>query len=690
MESLSAVPALSPERAMPVASCRVVLGVMLWLSAAVFLAASDCNPRRAPALYSVTIENEGSTALGEYPVAVALDQNNFTFSHFDRDGSEVAAWDAGSRKPLPHWLESYDSKAGKGLLWIKVPFVQAQGQFQVWLTAGRIPRCSLRPGNGYEVFPFFSHVDDLRNWHREPSLSLTNAVTVGPLHVEDRQVIQSDGLYNSTPSVAKAGNSDWVLSYLKGTNHINGHTVVLRRSEDEGKTWSPEVVYFDTSKPDPSLVTAPNGELLISFVKQNPNAISGAAYSRSNDDGLTWGPFTFFDNPVSNTFAMTSYVSTRDDGMYGAGYGPSTADPTLESPSLWISTDDGITWTKRSEIAQAGDPGANETGIARVGRGSLLAIERSDNNVDTYGRRSDNRGMTWGPLLSYTTQLGALQFPQMIRTNGALIVLGRQELAIPGVAGNLGSPQQFVAYVSYDEGRTFRYGTVLDTYTGLSIDGGYCWPLRMSDGRIFVVYYADSHDLRQPDIKSLILRVDEPHEREGPALHLLTQLAATQATHALSFGLSRYSLDFRFRSRPTPAGSQFSVGLSGSSDDTQMDLVRWELPSTHATDPTSISGFIANGEFVPLLNSFAYGQEYRVRTIVDEMEGTEEPQILDLFGQVTEDMPAQPFAHGTTLHPSALTIGNNSTLRATDTLLDFVFIRPVAEEEPDISLTRIH
>jgi hypothetical protein len=43
---------------------------------------------------------------------------------------------------------------------------------------------------------------------------------------------------------------------------------------------------------------------------------------------------------------------------------------------------------------------------------------------------------------------------------------------------------------------TFGDRTVLDTYTGQIIDGGYCWPLLIRIGKVFVVYYADSHNLR--------------------------------------------------------------------------------------------------------------------------------------------------------------------------------------------------
>ena len=464
-------------------------------------------------------------------------------------------------------------------------------------------------------------MNDLKHWRRDSSLSLTDDITIGPFTTERRQVIESDGTYNSTPSVVRAANGDWVLSYLKGVNHVNSHLVILRRSQDHGEIWSPEVAYFDTSKPDPSLARNPNGELFISFVKKDLSADIGAAYSRSPDNGLTWGPFAFLDHPVNNTAAFSALFATGDHTMYGVGFGPSTANHTLNSPTLWISTDDGATWTKRSELIQPGEPGLNETSIIRTGPESLLAISRADDGANTYGRRSDDMGVTWGPLISYTVQVGAIQSPQLIHADGVLILLGRQGLGIPGGSLTVGFPRQLVVYVSYDEGKSFHYGTVLDTYTGQTIDGGYCWPLRMSDGRIFVVYYADSHNLRQPDIKSLILRVAEPRNRESSSMHLVTQLAASQATHALNFGLSRYSLDFRFRSRPTPAGNQFSVSLSGNGTSSPVDLVRWELPSTHAADPTSISGFISDGQFVPLLTSFEYEQSYRIRTIVDETTG---------------------------------------------------------------------
>jgi len=35
-------------------------------------------------------------------------------------------------------------------------------------------------------------------------------------------------------------------------------------------------------------------------------------------------------------------------------------------------------------------------------------------------------------------------------------------------------------------------------------------------------------------------------------------------------------------------------------------------------------------------------------------------------------------------------IGNNADRRATDTLLDFIFTRPLADVEPQVTVSRVH
>jgi hypothetical protein len=111
---------------------------------------------------------------------------------------------------------------------------------------------------------------------------------------------------------------------------------------------------------------------------------------------------------------------------------------------------------------------------------------------------SDDSGETRCTQIDYTSQIGVLQAPQLLQVRNALLLFGRQWDYVK-------LPHELVVFASYDGGSTFTDRTVLDTYTGLAIDGGYCSPLLRSDGKIFVVYYADSNNLQKPDIKSLVL-----------------------------------------------------------------------------------------------------------------------------------------------------------------------------------------
>jgi len=649
-----------------------------------------CDPGQAVQVLSATIQNSGTGDLQNYALAVPFDKNTFNFAMASADGHDLAVWDAATKSTLPFWVEAYDPHSGKALLWVKVPILKAGISQLIWITAGSIPHCSAQTSNGYKVFPFFSDVTDTANWTPDGHIAISNSLTTGPFTIQNRKVIESDGNYNSSPGLAQASNGDWVLAYRKGIAHTISPSVVLRRSQDQGQTWSDEVSYFSTPGTDPSLVRTPGGDLLLELIKKDSTGKSGSAYTRSTDYGITWAPFTFLDQPVNNTSALPTLFVNDGANIYAAGYGPSTFD-ALESPFLWSSQDDGLTWQKVAEMRHPGEPGTNETAIAKVGATTLLSIMRTEDSHTTYGNYSMDMGNTWGPFISYTSQVGVIQLPQLIQVGSALILLGREIDGLPNGPGlPPGGAHQLAAFVSYNGGQNFDYGTVLDDYTGSQIDGGYCWPLVMEDGRLFVVYYADSQNLSKPDIKSLILKIDAPGTVPSSSIHVKGHGEPGHATQTLNISSTRYALDFRFRSHEIPMGSEFSVSLQNVDSGQATTLVNWDLPSVLAPSPGIFSGFTANGNFVALLNSFAYDQPYRIRTVVDEAQGTQQGTVMDQFGAVLNTTDQQPLAQTLSSHANTVVIGNNGDLRATDTLLDFIFVHEVAAVEPSVSVTRVH
>jgi hypothetical protein len=88
---------------------------------------------------------------------------------------------------------------------------------------------------------------------------------------------------------------------------------------------------------------------------------------------------------------------------------------------------------------------------------------------------------------------------------------------------------------------------------------------------------------------------------------------------------------------------------------------------------------------VQVLNSFTYGQVYRLRTVVDEGLATQQASVLDEFGVVISTTRPLPLAESVS-HAATIAIGNDSAFRTTDTLLDFVFVRPAAQTEPTVTV----
>lgn len=653
--------------------------------------AAVCEPSHAKQVLSISLQNQAGDDLRDYPVAIAFDSTTFDFAKAAADGSDLALWDAASGAPLPFWLEAYDKTARRGLIWTKVSALPGAGSPTLWLTSGALPHCSPSLSNGYGVFPFFSDVNDAAGWAASGHLQVTDTITSSPFTVQERNVIVSDGAYNSTPGVAEAANGDWVLAYRKGTGHIVVPNVILRRSTDQGKSWSPEVAYFNTPGTDPTVMRTPGGDLILELIKKDAaSGLSGSAYTRSVDNGVSWSPFTFLDQPVDRTAALPTLWVNDGTMIYAVGYGPSSFDDS-HSPFFFSSSDDGLTWNKGPELRVAGDPGANESALAKIGSNGLLTIMRTDDNRETYGRFSSDVGATWGPLVSYTSQVGVLQLPQLIQAGSALLLLGRETSGLKNAPGlPQGAAQQLAVFVSYDEGQNFAYGTVLEDYTGAQVDGGYCWPLLMNDGRVFVVYYADSQNLRKPDIKSLVLKLDPPQASPSSSLHISNRAGLDLAAHSLDLSATRYSVEFRFRSREIPIGTQFAVDVQGMDANQQpVTLVNWELPSTQAADPGNFSGINANNQFLPILDTFNYDHNYRIRTLVDENQQTQEGEVLDSFGALLDTSGPQPLAQGLGGHVANLLIGNHSDRRATDTMLDFIFVRPVAAVEPQVTVSRL-
>ena len=104
----------------------------------------------------ITVTEQSGNNLTDYQVLIELNSSNFDFSHANSDGSDIRFYDG--ENVLPHWIEKWDSDNQEAKIWVKVPFIPANGNATFYMYYGNasVPSAS----NAKEVFIFFDDFED--------------------------------------------------------------------------------------------------------------------------------------------------------------------------------------------------------------------------------------------------------------------------------------------------------------------------------------------------------------------------------------------------------------------------------------------------------------------------------------------------------------------------------------------------
>lgn len=270
-----------------------------------------------------------------------------------------------------------------------------------------------------------------------------------------------------------------MVTYNRNSGHTSGIAQIYRLSTDQGATWSDEVVIRLTSVPDPGLTAMENGDLLFTAAKVGPTGKSQGYYQRVTNNGSTFSAITYFTpNPPFSygTFPPGAQMVIQRNGKLCTALYEPRADNT-DTVFLWTSIDDGLTWQKGSEIRNGLDSSINETALLEIKDGVFLAISRDLSNTNTWAHWSFDGGLTWGAQIDYTPQLGLAQGPTVIKCKDKFVLFCRD-----------GNNKTLVSYLSTN-GVAWTNKTIINTYKGNPVDGGYSWPMLVGD-KIYVVYYA--------------------------------------------------------------------------------------------------------------------------------------------------------------------------------------------------------
>jgi len=274
---------------------------------------------------------------------------------------------------------------------------------------------------------------------------------------------------------------------------------VLATSDDDGETWSkPRLVIDPHSKSLPmdrsvlvgNLWTDPNGKLWL-FFNQSMMQFDGRsgvwAATCDNPDAENpvwsaprriWHGFTLNKPTVLSTGEWLLPVSLNRSGGIGPFRGAFKELDPMRGANLFVSTDQGATWQRQGCVAFPHSDWDEHMTVERKD-GTLWLLARTGKGI--MQSTSSDRGKTWAE----PTDPQGIRQP-VARFHIRKLASGRILLVKHGDTADTteGKRNKLKAFLSEDDGLTWKGGLMLDERNGVSYPDGFQAP----DGTLYISY----------------------------------------------------------------------------------------------------------------------------------------------------------------------------------------------------------
>lgn len=315
-----------------------------------------------------------------------------------------------------------------------------------------------------------------------------------------RKVIFAPGDYNSRfyriPAIITADDGTLITATDKRKESLwdlpQNIDVVIRRSTDNGKTWSEPVTIaeglgYAKGYGDPLLTRLQNGKILCVFAGMNglwqstPDSLIRTYISESSDRGITWSaprdltaqlygvdcPDPVRKKWLASFCASGQAIQTSKGRVMVVAAVRESSEWSLNN-YLFYSDDEGSTWSVSQKAMEGGD----EAKIVELTDGSILMSIRNKNKGNRYYTRSTDDGVTWSPVQQWSELKEPACNGDMIRYSTEQEEKGKNIL-LHSIPYDEKERVNVSVFVSYDEGKTWPVGKTIcagpSAYSSLTV-----------------------------------------------------------------------------------------------------------------------------------------------------------------------------------------------------------------------------
>lgn len=346
-------------------------------------------------------------------------------------------------------------------------------------------------------------------------LSATNPTLYRTINCYLRDLCQTPGLtsnyviapqslgggWNANTALEQLDDGSLLAAWNNQVNSGQWQPVYLytSRSFDGGKTWTTPTVAYQNPDwqwivPSSALRQLADGTVIWPVILGNLAGAQRNYVMRSHDRGVTWSdPIPMGFDPAS-AFSLAQLYGQAIEltpgaliiiPFYGQAIGTTWWDAYLAQ-----STDNGYTWTVRSNITNQGSGTSqrSETDVVVTTGSNMIAVSRSDvgpngNTGGTlYQTNSTDLGLTWGTPAQIFVADNLSASPRLLKLASGSIVV---------VYANRQSPSTIRVRRSTNGGTTWN--APFDLYTNLaavSSDIGYMGLVELANGTVVVIWYS--------------------------------------------------------------------------------------------------------------------------------------------------------------------------------------------------------